>query len=62
MGSLLRITTVICVAVCLPTGAAVTAQVHAPRKRLLVVGEEKGDRHEAVRHAMVTIERLGKEH
>ena len=33
----------------------------APRKRLLVIGEEKGYRHEAVTHAMVTIERLGKE-
>jgi hypothetical protein len=29
------------------------------RKRLLVIGEEKGYRHEAVTHAMVTIERLG---
>jgi type 1 glutamine amidotransferase len=33
----------------------------APRKKLLVIGEEKGYRHEAVSHAMVTIERLGKE-
>jgi type 1 glutamine amidotransferase len=32
-----------------------------PRKRLLVIGEEKGYRHEAVTHAMVTIGRLGKE-
>jgi len=30
-------------------------------KRLLVIGEEKGYRHEAVSHAMATIERLGKE-
>ena len=35
--------------------------MHAPRKRLLVIGEEKGYRHEAVTHAMVTIARLGKE-
>lgn len=32
-----------------------------PRKHLLVIGEEKGYRHEAVSHAMATIERLGKE-
>jgi type 1 glutamine amidotransferase len=31
------------------------------KKRLLVIGEEKGYRHEAVSHAMATIERLGKE-
>jgi type 1 glutamine amidotransferase len=32
-----------------------------PRKKLLVIGEEKGYRHEAVTHAMTTIERLGRE-
>jgi len=31
------------------------------RKKLLIVGEEKGYRHEAVTHAMVTIDRLGRE-
>jgi len=31
------------------------------RKKLLIIGEEKGYRHEAVSHAMATIERLGKE-
>ena len=31
------------------------------KKRLLVVGEEKGYRHESVSHAMATIERLGSE-
>ena len=31
------------------------------RKRLLVIGEEKGYRHEAVSHAMSTIERLGRQ-
>jgi uncharacterized protein len=41
--------------------AATMAQTAAPRKRLLVIGEEKGYRHEAVTHAMVTIERLGHE-
>src|SRR5579863_3101576 len=31
------------------------------RKRLLAIGEEKGYRHEAVSHALATIERLGRE-
>lgn len=31
------------------------------KKHLLVIGEEKGYRHEAVSHAMATLERLGKE-
>ena len=31
------------------------------KKRLLVLGEEKGYRHESVSHAMATIERLGRE-
>src|ERR1700685_2801192 len=33
----------------------------SPRKHLLVLGEEKGYRHEAVSHAMATIEQLGKQ-
>jgi uncharacterized protein len=41
--------------------ATVLAQSAAPRKRLLVIGEEKGYRHEAVTHAMATIERLGRD-
>ena len=61
MRSLLRIVSAICVTMCLVAGAPVVGQVQAPRKRLLVIGEEKGYRHEAVTHAMVTIERLGKE-
>ena len=32
-----------------------------PMKHLLVIGEEKGYRHESVSHAMATIERLGRE-
>jgi hypothetical protein len=32
-----------------------------PTKHLLVLGEEKGYRHESVSHAMATIERLGRE-
>ena len=31
------------------------------KKHLLVIGEEKGYRHESVSHAMATIERLGRE-
>ena len=37
------------------------SQSMPPRKRLPVIGEEKGYRHEAVPHAMTTIERLGRE-
>src|SRR5580693_4763062 len=39
------------------------AQTSAPpaKKHLLVIGEEKGYRHEAVPHAMATIERLGRD-
>lgn len=33
----------------------------APKKHLLVLGEEKGYRHEAVSHAMATIERMGRD-
>jgi len=61
MPSLLRIVSAICVTVCLVAAAPLGAQLQVPRKRLLVIGEEKGYRHEAVTHAMVTIARLGKE-
>lgn len=37
------------------------AQAPAHRKQLLAIGEEKGYRHEAVSHALSTIERLGRE-
>jgi type 1 glutamine amidotransferase len=46
------------ISLCLPAAAQSSA---APRKHLLVIGEEKGYRHESVSHAMATIERLGKE-
>jgi len=39
-------------------GAQTAAQ---PKKHLLVLGQEKGYRHEAVSHAIATIERLGRE-
>jgi type 1 glutamine amidotransferase len=42
-------------------GDAPTARAGNVRKKLLVIGEEKGYRHEAVSHAMATIERLGRE-
>ncbi len=44
----------------LAAASALQAQQPAPRKKLLVIGEEKGYRHEAISHAMATIERLGK--
>jgi len=34
---------------------------HPAKKHLLVIGEEKGYRHDAVSHAMATIERLGRD-
>ena len=41
---------------------AAQSQSPAPaKKHLLFIGEEKGYRHEAVSHAMATIERLGRE-
>ncbi|MGH9502360.1 MAG: ThuA domain-containing protein [Terriglobales bacterium] len=43
-------------------GSFCGAQSAAPQKKhLLVIGEEKGYRHESVSHAMATIERLGRE-
>jgi uncharacterized protein len=43
------------------TGFAMSAQTPAPKKRVLMIGEEKGYRHEAVTHAMVTIDKLGRD-
>jgi uncharacterized protein len=41
--------------------ASSTAQSNPPpKKHLLVIGEEKGYRHDSVSHAMATIERLGR--
>lgn len=48
------------VAVVLGARCCAQAEVHA-KKHLLVIGEEKGYRHDAVSHAMATIERLGYE-
>ena len=52
------------IVLCLVFSGRCQAQVQAstqPMKRLLVLGEEKGYRHESVSHAMATIERLGRE-
>lgn len=47
---------------CITSSVAWLAQSGSSRKkRLLVIGEEKGYRHESVSHAMSTIERLGKQ-
>jgi type 1 glutamine amidotransferase len=40
---------------------AAQSSTAAPKKHLLVIGEEKGYRHEAVSHAMATIDHLGKQ-
>jgi uncharacterized protein len=41
-------------------GDATKTRPHAAPKRLLVIGQEKGFRHDAVSRAMTTIERLGR--
>jgi type 1 glutamine amidotransferase len=43
------------------SGLCTARPEHARKKQLLVIGEEKGYRHESVSHAMATIERLGRE-
>src|ERR1700761_7672876 len=48
----------LCTAVALVCPAQST---NGQKKHLLVIGEEKGYRHESVSHAMATIERLGRE-
>jgi type 1 glutamine amidotransferase len=45
----------------LMVAATALAQNSPPKTRLLVIGQEKGYRHEAISHAMATIERLGRE-
>ena len=49
---------------CLLFGLALASALLAqspPKEKLLIIGEEKGYRHEAVSHAMATIERLGRQ-
>src|SRR6266404_448278 len=56
---MLRITSLVaCLALSIRCEAQTAAQ---PMKQLLILGEEKGYRHEAVSHALATIERLGRE-
>src|SRR5947207_11795038 len=45
----------------LALASALLAQDTPPLKKLLIIGEEKGYRHEAVSHAMATLERLGRQ-
>jgi len=51
----------IVVSIALSNLCAAQSSAAPPKKHLLVIGEEKGYRHEAVSHAMATIERLGKQ-
>jgi type 1 glutamine amidotransferase len=51
----------LCLAISVAAVVPVPAEGQPPRKRLLVIGEERGYRHEAVTHAMATIARLGRE-
>jgi type 1 glutamine amidotransferase len=40
---------------------ALSAQPAPARKQLLVIGDEKGYRHQAISHAIATVQRMGKE-
>src|SRR5271157_3917365 len=58
----MRILRVALFVLCVALGSTSAAQtVPPPKKHLLVLGEQRGYRHEAVSHAMATIERLGRE-
>jgi type 1 glutamine amidotransferase len=56
-----RVRSAALLAILATAGLTLAAQAPAARKKLLIIGEEKGYRHEAVTHAMVTIDRLGRE-
>ena len=58
MKLLQTVSLILCLAFTNRCAAQTTA---TPIKHLLIIGEEKGYRHEAVSHAMATIERLGRE-
>jgi len=49
------------VAVCVVLCSTLMAQTGTPKKNLLIIADEKGYRHEAISHAMATIDRLGHE-
>jgi type 1 glutamine amidotransferase len=58
----MKIPRIVLLVICLSVSVPALAQAAAPpKKHLLVLGEEKGYRHESVSHAMATIERLGQE-
>jgi type 1 glutamine amidotransferase len=59
---LVRVSAVVFGVLVVVVASSMAAQEPAPsRKRILVVGDEKGYRHEAVTHAMVTLQRLGRQ-
>src|SRR3954463_3541841 len=58
---MIRVRSTALLAILVATGLALAAQAPAVKKKLLIIGEEKGYRHEAVTHAMVTIDRLGRD-
>jgi type 1 glutamine amidotransferase len=49
------------VAFCAALCPALMAQTSPPKKNLLIIADEKGYRHEAISHAIATIDRLGHE-
>lgn len=58
----MRLFRMVLLILCMVCSGRCVAQSGAPAmKRLLIIGEEKGYRHEAVSHAAATIERLGRE-
>src|SRR5579863_9252260 len=62
-GSQVKVLTIALLLFCVAfSSSRCDAQTAAPpQKHLLIIGEEKGYRHEAVSHAMATLERLGKD-
>jgi len=62
----MKLSRIFCMLLTLALCGLCTAQTAPPnptpkKKRLLIIGEEKGYRHESVSHAMATLERLGRE-
>lgn len=57
----MRILPIVLLILCVACGDRCAAQSAPPLKHLLVIAEEKGYRHEAVSHAIATLERLGRE-
>jgi len=58
----MKLSRIFCLLLSLVLCGLSAAQTVAPKKKhLLIIGEEKGYRHESVSHAMATLERLGRE-